>query len=55
MARHEKPDEDPILDRVHDLIHGADHKDWDVTKHGRMREHATGPEDEPATVLYEGD
>ncbi len=30
-----------------------DNLDWDVEAHGRMAEHATGPEDEPTTVPYE--
>jgi hypothetical protein len=32
-----------------------DNLDWNVERDGRMRDHATAPEDEPETVPYEGD
>ncbi len=30
-----------------------DDLDWDVDRHGRMAEYATGPEGEPKTVPYD--
>lgn len=50
MGEHEAPDRHPLRDALENLVHGGDdHADWDVTKHGRMADHATGPEGEPAT------
>lgn len=50
MTRRHMQQEDPEPDEVADAY---DQLDWDVTVHGRMRDHAT--DDEPITVPVEED
>ena len=41
--------ENPAPDRLAD---DSDQLDWDRAEHGRMADHATGPDDEPETIPW---
>lgn len=45
------PDANPAPDQLAD---DHDQDDWDRDRDGRMADHATGPDGEPATIPWEG-
>lgn len=55
MGEHEAPRE-PLFDEIKARLGiggDDDHADWDVQRHGRMADHATGSEGEPITAPWE--